>query len=817
MLRCALLLTLAPIFLLPVDAATYIVRPDGTGDFPTIQAAVDACQSGDVVELADGVFRGAGNRDIDFGGRAITVRSQSRDPLLCTIDCQGTALEPHRGFHFHSSEVILSRVEDLSIENGFAYGAWPEGSGGAILCFRSSPTIIGCRFGGNFASWGGAVSVGHAEVELRECTFTGNRAVYRGGGVDGYDRARIRLEGCTLVENAALCGGGVGGNLYSDLTLRHSIIAFSLYGNAACGTNGTGASAECCDVFGNAEGDYVDCLAGQLGISGNISADPLFCELGWYDLRLQENSPCAPEQQPVCGLLGAWPVGCAGQPPVVYTIRPDGTGDFPTIQAAVDAARSGYVIELSSGVFAGPGNRDIDFHWKCLTLRSAAADPNACIIDCQGTADAWHRALRFGASAAAGSRVQGITLANGYADAGAGVWLVGAAAAITLEGCVLSGNRACHGAALYSEAGAACVIDCTFRQNAADSAGGAIYCADAAVPTVTACRFEGNTAGADGGALCFRDTGAGEVRDCTFDDNQAIYGGGVCLREAGATRLCGCTLRGNSVILGGGGGLCLEGGTPAVDSCLFVANFAPRGGGLYAKATCAEVTHCTFAANAGGAGGGIWSDEGEVRVETSIIAFSSYGQAVHCVDDFSVALACCDVYGNTGGDWVDCIGWMAGAFDNFSADPLFCGEGSGDWPYAIREESPCAPGNNPACGLVGAGPLGCGGPSAAGDGSGAPVWTRLVLLPNRPNPFASGTEIAYVVPGSGARGAVRLCVFDGAGRRIRTLVDALERPGPHRVFWEGKDQSRAPVGSGVFFCRLTHGGRTLSQRMLLVR
>ena len=68
-------------------AATYTVEPDGTGDFPTIQAAIDAAQDGDVVELGDGVYRGAGNRDITLLGKAISgLQAVLDDRRLYGID-----------------------------------------------------------------------------------------------------------------------------------------------------------------------------------------------------------------------------------------------------------------------------------------------------------------------------------------------------------------------------------------------------------------------------------------------------------------------------------------------------------------------------------------------------------------------------------------------------------------------------------------------------------------------------------------------------------------------------------------------------------
>ncbi|HXS08850.1 MAG TPA: hypothetical protein VN852_02595, partial [Candidatus Krumholzibacteria bacterium] len=46
-----------------VLAATWTVKPDGTGDSPSIKAAILAASNGDVILLTDGTFSGAANRD----------------------------------------------------------------------------------------------------------------------------------------------------------------------------------------------------------------------------------------------------------------------------------------------------------------------------------------------------------------------------------------------------------------------------------------------------------------------------------------------------------------------------------------------------------------------------------------------------------------------------------------------------------------------------------------------------------------------------------------------------------------------------------
>jgi|GEM_PF-1967773 len=107
------------------SATTYVLNPDGTGDFATIQDAVYASQNGDIIELADGTYTPAtmGNNDygIYFGGKAITLCSQSGNPENCILDVQGQENEVNeRAFLFSAGEDRESIVRDLTITHGSA-------------------------------------------------------------------------------------------------------------------------------------------------------------------------------------------------------------------------------------------------------------------------------------------------------------------------------------------------------------------------------------------------------------------------------------------------------------------------------------------------------------------------------------------------------------------------------------------------------------------------------------------------------------------------------------------------------------------------
>ena len=60
------------------------------------------------------------------------------------------------------------------------------------------------------------------------------------------------------------------------------------------------------------------------------------------------------------------------------------------------------------------------------------------------------------------------------------------------------------------------------------------------------------------------------------------------------------------------------------------------------------------------------------------------------------------------------------------------------------------------------------------------------------------TRITYSI-GEAAR--VQLAIYDVAGHRVATMVDAVESPGAHAVVWDGRDARGARLEPGVFYAR----------------
>jgi parallel beta-helix repeat protein len=201
------------------------------GEYITIQAAIDHSWDGGTVWVADGTYTGAGNRDIDFKGRTITVRSEN-GPENCIIDCQGTDTEHHRGFYFHSGEDANSILDGFTIINGYL----SLDSGGGILCNRSNPTIDNCILSGNRAEWGGGIFNNASSPTVTNCTFSGNTAEYWGGGMENWEASSPTLTNCTFSGNSADDGGGICNDDDSNPTLTDCTFS----GNSTIGEGGSG-------------------------------------------------------------------------------------------------------------------------------------------------------------------------------------------------------------------------------------------------------------------------------------------------------------------------------------------------------------------------------------------------------------------------------------------------------------------------------------------------------------------------------------------------------------------------------------------------
>jgi parallel beta-helix repeat protein len=230
----------------PCYSEIIIVDNDWPYDFNNIQAAIEYSSNGDFIFVFPGTYKGPGNRDISFLGKAITVRSiDPTDPYFVaqtTIDCNHLG----QGFNFTSGEDANSILSGFTITN----------ASNAIRCSGSSPTITNCIITKNASPVNGAIYCsGNGSPIITNCTITSNT----GSGIHceygtpivadciisgntGYGRSGDGggisvLNGLCLIYNSVIngntSGNGRGGGIYCAGNSQFTSTNCTITGNSA--------------------------------------------------------------------------------------------------------------------------------------------------------------------------------------------------------------------------------------------------------------------------------------------------------------------------------------------------------------------------------------------------------------------------------------------------------------------------------------------------------------------------------------------------------------------------------------------------------
>jgi parallel beta-helix repeat protein len=325
------------------------------------------------------------------------------------------------------------------------------------------------------------------------------------------------------------------------------------------------------------------------------------------------------------------------------TVDDDGPADFNNIQAAIDAAVTGDTILVADGTYTGPGNRDIDFLGKAITVRSQSG-PENCIIDCNRTQ--MSQGFYFHNGEDSNSLLDGFTIINGFHMYGGGICCKDSSNP-TINNCIIA--DAIHSCGIYCNNSSPIITNCTITGNS-DLSG--IYC-DNSSPTINNCIITDNTAHQGGGICCWDSSPI--ITNCNITGNLAeMYGGGIHCEDSSPT-ITNCTISYNSTKWGEGGGIYCDNSSPIIKNCTINDNSATEGGGIRCNYYSSPIIkNCTITDNSARDGGGIRCDYCSPIINNCSITNNSAtgrtGGGIDCWDS-SPVITNCTFSANTSNKW----------------------------------------------------------------------------------------------------------------------------------------------------------------------
>jgi len=225
---------------------------------------------------------------------------------------------------------------NLLMENCIINGnSAPTGGGGLYIARCNSAIVRNCLIQGNlvenddYGPGGGIWLDDGTQATIEDCTITHNAILNNlfdcnGGGVAIlWAGSSTILRQCTIANNHSPTGLGAGiWCAGTEATIEKCIVAFNTGGDGLyCGEFGPYPTTGCSNFYGNELGDAI--CGNDAG--HNFSLDPVFCDLGADDYRLQSTSPCRagghPEGPSACNgsRIGGEDIGCA---PVSIDLEP---------------------------------------------------------------------------------------------------------------------------------------------------------------------------------------------------------------------------------------------------------------------------------------------------------------------------------------------------------------------------------------------------------------------------------------------------------------------------------------------------------------
>jgi hypothetical protein len=536
---------------------------------------------------------------------------------------------------------------------------------------------------------------------LYECDGVIQNNIISGNGAYAFVLHTYFIGRSPVLEGSNL---GKGGGVYE---CDGSILSNTIWGNET--NDSVGGMFSCngiiknCIIWANEQEQLsassaptYSCIQGWSGGgSGNISADPRFVGPSAGNFHLDSISPCIDAGGYIHGLTQDFEGHTRPFDAISWESRGDGSDfdmgayeyiqtippplprgtivtipyDYPTIQAAINAAGDGVEIIVSPGTY--PEN--IDFLGKNILLHSTEPSSETIVASTIIDGTKMGCVVTFLGSEETSCVLSGFTITNGEAYYCGGI--SGNGCKTTIENNIITGNSA----QAYSGGGG--IYDCdgliqnnTISDNSAKGDGGGLYGCDGIIRNNI---ISGNSEG--GLETCnaaiqnnsIYNNGGGGLYYCsgTIENNY------ISNNWRGGIFVCNGIIQNNTILSNHGGGLSECNGT--IQNNTICGNSAEyHGGGL---SYCNGIIQNNTIANnsATSAGGGLRDCHGTIR---NCIIWGNTAPAYAQLENCSKPLYCCTQ------------AWTGGGAGNISSDPRFVDPVNGN--YHLQADSPCIDAGN---------------------------------------------------------------------------------------------------------------------------
>lgn len=303
-----------------------------------IEVSVSNAIEGDTLQFQPGIYTGVLNKNITINTNGLCITSISgAENTIIDLENNG------RAFKIEDNVDSTCLIEGLTFRNGNVNRV----SGGAISTIYATPRLKNCIFENNYADQAGAIS--GCFYSIKDCIFRNNRVASHGGAMTFYQGCSTILQNCLFVNNDAIEGSAVSiiqsspifinctfvknkglsaVNLFSSAKpiFENCILAFNEEYAFSYMTLGDGdynnPSFFCTNISEN-QYDWDSEISHHLGQNGNISLNPLFCDIENNDFSISSESPCAQANNDCGVLIGCYFVQC-GAPFQCGDINGDG-------------------------------------------------------------------------------------------------------------------------------------------------------------------------------------------------------------------------------------------------------------------------------------------------------------------------------------------------------------------------------------------------------------------------------------------------------------------------------------------------------------